>query len=137
MYFIPLRPLHLVTREKLIRHTADYLEIARAESRVATYHKDRPPTDQSSSSNLHELVPSLLSIVEKPDASPQEILQTQACLGWIHWTLDEPGIAASRLPDDFGETANSISGDGQELSPWTRVCLVKGCYFKSEYWGTQ
>lgn len=107
----------------------DYLEIARVESQIAAY-LSHTSTTPSPLPNLYELIPSLLSILEQADEYPQDIFQAQACLGWIHWTLNEPGVAASRLPNDFGEVLQEI---GQDFSPWLLVCLIKGCYFKCEW----
>lgn len=85
------------------------------------------------SSNLWELIPSLLATVEKEDGSPQEVLQAQICLGWVHWTLSEPGLAATRLPKDFAATIDTLSNGNEALSLWTEACLVKGCYIKGMY----
>ncbi|KAL3446278.1 hypothetical protein BJX65DRAFT_134149 [Aspergillus insuetus] len=115
-------------------HKTCYLDVASAEYQIIThFHKSpgsssaRPP---SSSSGLPELIPSLLSTIDKADASQQELFQAQVCLGWVHYTLNEPGLAAARLPKDFGDELNTLVAAGEELSPWTKVCLVKGCYIK-------
>ncbi|GIJ85540.1 hypothetical protein Asppvi_004399 [Aspergillus pseudoviridinutans] len=107
-----------------------FLQVATAESRIAQYNQQRPSTAQSSSSSsssLPELIPPLLSTIENGDGSPEEIFQAQVCLGWLHWSLSEPGLAAAHLPRDFGEVADKL---GENISPWTEVCLVKGCYMK-------
>ncbi|EAW12565.1 putative filamentation protein (Rhf1) [Aspergillus clavatus NRRL 1] len=107
-----------------------FLQIASAESQIAAYSQKRPSTAQSSfssSSTLTELIPSLLSTIENEDGTPEELFQTQVCLGWLHWSLNEPGLAAAHLPKDFGKVANKL---GEHISPWTEVCLVKGCYIK-------
>lgn len=62
------------------------------------------------------------------------MFQAQICLGWVHWALNEPALAAARLPRDFGETLNTLTSSGEELSSWTKVCLVKGCYIKGMSW---
>ncbi|KAF7597364.1 hypothetical protein BBP40_006305 [Aspergillus hancockii] len=114
-------------------HKTCLLEVASAEYQVAI-HSPRPSTARSSSASspsaLPELIPHLLSTVEKADGPPQDIFQAQVCLGWVHWTLNEPGLAAARLPTDFSETLNHLTSTGEELSPWTKVCLAKGCYLK-------
>lgn len=107
------------------------IQTATAESRVIVYlqHKASAETTQPSP-NLLELIPALLTTIGNNDGSPQEILQAQVCLGWIHWALNEPALAAVRLPKDFAATVSSLTSDGQALTPWTEVCLVKGCYIK-------
>lgn len=90
-------------------------------------------TSQASSEpgpNLPELIPALLTTIENNDGSPQEILQAQVCLGWIHWALGEPALAAARLPKDFTSTVEALLNEGKGLSQWTEVCLAKGCYIK-------
>ncbi|OJJ48870.1 hypothetical protein ASPZODRAFT_139827 [Penicilliopsis zonata CBS 506.65] len=119
-------------------HRKCYIETAAAESKIVAQVKGRPSTARPTSSTptssvLSELIPSLLSIIETADGSPQDIFQAQACLAWLHWTLNEPGLALARLPKDYGDTVNSLSTTGgEELSPWTEVCLVRACYIKGE-----
>ncbi|OJJ41404.1 hypothetical protein ASPWEDRAFT_23497 [Aspergillus wentii DTO 134E9] len=120
---------------KVTKHASQktcFLDTVNVESQVAAHVRKRSNVQPSSpsTSNLSELIPSLLSTIEKADGSPQEVFQAQVCLGWVHWTLNEPGLAVARLPKDFGATVSNLSDDGQELSPWTEVCLVKGCYIK-------
>lgn len=68
--------------------------------------------------------------MEEEGSSPQDVFQAQVCLGWLHWTLSEPALASSRLPKDFEMTLQMLSEEGQILSPWTEVCIVKGGYMK-------
>ncbi|KAL5342938.1 hypothetical protein BJX70DRAFT_385807 [Aspergillus crustosus] len=108
------------------------LDVASAEHQIIThFHKassaTRPP---SSSAGLPELIPSLLSTIDKADGSQQEVFQAQVCLGWVHYTLNEPGLAAARLPKNFADELDSLTAAGEDLSPWTLACLVKGCYIK-------
>ncbi|RMJ28384.1 filamentation protein Rhf1 [Aspergillus sp. HF37] len=108
-----------------------FIKTASADSQIAAHIQQIPSTAQPSSQpNLHELIPSLLSAIEKEDGSQQDKFQAQVSLGWVHWTLNEPGLAVGRLPKDFATTIDGLSHDGQELSPWTEACLVKGCYIK-------
>ncbi|KAJ5104502.1 hypothetical protein NUU61_001849 [Penicillium alfredii] len=105
------------------------IQTATAESQVVA-HLQKPSDEAPASPNLPELIPALLTTIENTDGTPQEILQAQVCLGWIHSTLNERGLAAGRLPKDFAVTVERLSNDDQELSPWTEACLVKGCYLK-------
>ncbi|KAJ5836828.1 Tetratricopeptide-like helical [Penicillium robsamsonii] len=108
------------------------IQTATAESRVIAYLQQKSSGDSSSSSpSLAELIPALLITIETNDGSPQELLQAQVCLGWIHWALNEPGLSAARLPKDFAVTLDSLAGGGEQLTSWTEVCLVKGCYIKA------
>lgn len=107
------------------------IQTATAELRVVAFLQQRTTTsDSTSTPHLPELIPALLTTIENNDGNAQELLQAQVCLGWIHWTLNEPSLAAARLPKDFNLTVDTLTSDGQSLSPWTEVCLVKGCYLK-------
>ncbi|KJK64287.1 hypothetical protein P875_00138276 [Aspergillus parasiticus SU-1] len=118
-------------------HKTCLLEVASAEYQIAVHSPQRPSSAQSSSASsssaLPELIPHLLSTVERADGPPQDIFQAQVCLGWVHWTLNEPGLAVARLPDDFDETVHKLTSTGEELSPWTKVCIAKACYLKGTY----
>ncbi|KAE8354322.1 filamentation protein [Aspergillus coremiiformis] len=110
------------------------LQVASIEYQIVLYSSQRPssarPGSASSSSALPEFIPPLLSTVEHANDPPQDIFQAQVCLGWIHWTLNDPGSAAARLPNDLDETLNKLTITGEELSPWTKVCVAKACYLK-------
>ncbi|KAJ5689133.1 hypothetical protein N7462_003525 [Penicillium macrosclerotiorum] len=106
------------------------IQTATAESRVVAYLQKKTSSESSETPNLPELIPALLTTIENNDGSPQEIFQAQVCLGWIHWTLNEPGLAAARLPKDLAATLEALTNEGKGLSTWTEVCLVKGCFIK-------
>ncbi|RAH77372.1 hypothetical protein BO86DRAFT_370968 [Aspergillus japonicus CBS 114.51] len=114
-------------------HKTCLLEVASAEYQIASHIRKEASTPQSTSpsSSLHELVPSLLSTVNRAEGPKQEVFQAQVCLGWAHWTLNEPSLATSRFPDNFTETIHDLESAGEELSPWTQACLVKACYLKA------
>ncbi|PYI09989.1 putative filamentation protein [Aspergillus sclerotiicarbonarius CBS 121057] len=108
-----------------------FLEVASAEYQVASHLQKHPSTPRpASASGLHDLIPTLLSTVNRAEGPKQDVFQAQVCLGWVHWTVNELGLAASRFPHDFGETLNELEHAGEELSPWTKTCLVKACYLK-------
>lgn len=109
------------------------IQTATAETRVIAYQQQKTTAESASTPNLHELIPALLTTIENNDGAPQEILQASVCLGWIHWTLNEPALATSRLPKDFRALVDSLLSEGHDLSTWTEVCLVKGCYIKGTH----
>ncbi|PKY05449.1 hypothetical protein P168DRAFT_325808 [Aspergillus campestris IBT 28561] len=114
-------------------HRSCLIQVASAEHQVATdlnKNPSNPRPSSAASSTLPELIPSLLSTIDRGDSPRQDIFQAQVCLGWLHWTLHEPGLAVARLPKDFGESLKAIASAGEDLTPWTKVCLVKGCYIK-------
>jgi hypothetical protein len=122
------------------------IQTATAETRIVAYLRQKTapeaPEDDPTPApmpNLPELIPALLTTIDNNDGSPQEILQAQVCLGWIHWALGEPKLAAVRLPKDFTMTVHDLLSEGDGLSSWTEVCMVKGCYIKgsSILWATR
>ncbi|KAK2736368.1 hypothetical protein FQN55_001663 [Onygenales sp. PD_40] len=121
---------------KIAKHAPErkcLIQVARAECHIADYiNKDKRPSTSpdSKETKLHDLIPGLLSVMEEDGNFPQDVFQAQVCLGWLHWTLSEPALAASRLPKDFDVTLHMLSGDGQALSSWTEVCIIKGGYMK-------
>lgn len=109
------------------------IQTATAESRVVAYLQQKTSAESvsvPSTPNLPELIPALLTTIENNDGTPEDIVQAQVCLGWIHWALSEPALAAGRLPKDFAATVDEMTARGQAPSAWTEVCLVKGCYIK-------
>lgn len=104
---------------------------ARSEAQVAAYSAQRPSTASSTApSSLSQIIPTLLTAVEQSGGSGQDAFQATVCLGWLHYVLDEPGLAVARLPQDFGAVAATLGSDATPLSAWSKVCLVKGTYLK-------
>jgi hypothetical protein len=62
----------------------------------------------------------------------QDAFQATVCLGWLHYVLEEPGLAIARLPKDFAAVASKLSNQGSSPSGWTRVCIIKGAFLKGE-----
>jgi hypothetical protein len=60
----------------------------------------------------------------------QDAFQATVCLGWLHYVLEEPGLAVARLPKDFSAVASKMASQGSSLSGWSRVCVVKGAFLK-------
>jgi hypothetical protein len=104
---------------------------ARSEAQVAAYSSQRPSSATSTSStSLSKIIPSLLTAVEEETDHVQDAFQANTCLGWLHFVLDEPGLAVARLPKNFAGTISSLSSGENKLSGWTQVCFIKGVYLK-------
>jgi len=105
---------------------------ARSEAQVAAYSGQRPSTASSATSTgaLAHIIPPLLTAMEEGETPAQDAFQANVCLGWVHYVSEEPGLAAARLPRDFGAVATQLAGEAGTLSGWSRVCLVKGTYLK-------
>ena len=106
---------------------------ARSEAQVATYvPPERPPTSASEStpSRLSNLIPPLLQAITEENVHPEDAFQANTCLGWLHWVLREPGLAAARLPKDIGATLLNFGATGTHSPLWIQVCGVKAAYIK-------
>ncbi|KAG9387999.1 filamentation protein Rhf1 [Pyrenophora tritici-repentis] len=119
--------------EKHAPHRRCLTLTARSEAQVAAYSGQRPSTASSTKSTgaLSQIIPPLLTAMDEGDTPAQDAFQANVCLGWVHYVSEEPGLAAARLPGDFGAVATQLLAEaGGALSGWSRVCLVKGTYLK-------
>ncbi|KAF2680673.1 filamentation protein-like protein [Lentithecium fluviatile CBS 122367] len=115
--------------EKHAPHRRCLTLTARSEAQVVAYSTQRPATAASTvSSGLSTIIPALLTAVEEEGDHVQDAFQATVCLGWLHYVLDEPGLAIARLPKDFAAVAAKM--ERQALSGWARVCIVKGTFLK-------
>ncbi|KAF2446500.1 hypothetical protein P171DRAFT_430644 [Karstenula rhodostoma CBS 690.94] len=115
--------------EKHAPHRQCLTKTARAEAQIAKYSTQRPSTASSTaSSGLSTVVPTLLTAIDDEGDHAQDTFQATVCLAWLHYVLDEPGLAVARLPKDMAAVATQL----QEASPtnWTRACIVKAAFLK-------
>ncbi|KAH6687444.1 hypothetical protein F5X68DRAFT_10709 [Plectosphaerella plurivora] len=117
-----------------IEHSISTVSKAPTASSSASTH--RPSTAATAATTATSLdtatqLPKLLSIINKEDKHPQDVYQAKVCLGWLHWTVDEYGLAAVRLPThlDYEQLQAATSG---KLSDWTSVCALKAAYLKAD-----
>ncbi|KAF2654221.1 hypothetical protein K491DRAFT_483969 [Lophiostoma macrostomum CBS 122681] len=117
--------------EKHAPHRRCLTLTARSEAQISAYSTQRPSTAASSaSSGLSQIIPSLLTAIEEEGDHVQDAFQATICLGWLHYVLEEPGLAIARLPKDFAAVASKLSSQGSSPSGWARVCIVKGAFLK-------
>ncbi|KAF1972267.1 filamentation protein-like protein [Bimuria novae-zelandiae CBS 107.79] len=115
--------------EKHAPHRQCLTKTARSEVQIAKYSIQRPSTASSTaSSGLSNIVPALLTAIEEEGDHVQDAFQATVCLAWLHYVLEEPGLALARLPNDLAAVATKM----QEAAPtsWTRTCIVKGSFLK-------
>ncbi|KAL5114126.1 hypothetical protein ACEQ8H_008010 [Pleosporales sp. CAS-2024a] len=104
---------------------------ARSEAQIAAYSAQRPATAASTASHgLAQIIPTLLTVAEGEGPGSPDALQAHVCLGWLHYVLDEPGLAVAHLPRDPAADAASMAQRGVALGAWARVCVVKGTYLR-------
>lgn len=104
---------------------------ARSETQIATFTVQRPSTTASTASTgLSQIIPTLLTAIDEEEDHVQDAFQATVCLGWLHYVIEEPGLAVGRLPKDFGTVARKMSDKDGTLSGWTRVCICKGAFLK-------
>ncbi|KAF2463742.1 filamentation protein-like protein [Lindgomyces ingoldianus] len=117
--------------EKHAPHRRCLTLTARSEVQIATYSTQRPSTSASTASTgLSKIIPSLLTAIDEEGDYVEDAFQATVCLGWLHYVLEEPGLAVARLPKDFAVVAVKMSGKDSMLSPWSRACIVKGVFLK-------
>ncbi|TVY43375.1 putative cargo-transport protein [Lachnellula occidentalis] len=91
----------------------------------------RPSTANSTHSpSISRYIPLLLEAVENERTYVEDEFQAAVCLGWIHWQLGEPGLAASRLPRSIEQEFSQLDGTKKESAEWTKVCAIKASYIK-------
>lgn len=56
-------------------------------------------------------------------------------MGWIHWQLGEPSLAAARLPKSIEQDFSQLDGTNKESAEWTKVCALKASYIKGQSQG--
>lgn len=104
---------------------------ARSEAQISAYSNQRPSTAASTaSSGLSTIIPSLLTAIDEDGDHNEDAFQAVVCLGWLHYVLEEPGLAVARLPKDFAHDILDLSSQRGPLSGWTRVCIIKGAFLK-------
>nr|KMM67009.1 hypothetical protein CPAG_03345 [Coccidioides posadasii RMSCC 3488] len=110
------------------------LLVAETELQIVNHVKKRSESTASSaaqdSEHLLGRISPVLSVIEEGADVTQNTFQAQVCLSWLHWELSEPESAASYLPQDLHNVVSLLSGNGEVLSPWTEVCIMKAGYLK-------
>ncbi|CAI6333476.1 unnamed protein product [Periconia digitata] len=115
--------------EKHAPHRRCLTLTARSEAQIAAHSTQRPSTASSTASSaLAKLIPSLQSAQEEESDWVQDAFQATVCLGWLHYVLEEPGLAIASLPGDLKTVFSQLQETS--ASSWTRVCMVKGAFLK-------
>ena len=106
-------------------------QLSQSPSSTARPSTARPPTATSTRSvGVSKYIPLLLEAIENERKYIEDEFQAQVCLGWIHWQLGEPALAAARLPESIEEDFSQLDGTDKESAEWTRVCALKASYIK-------
>lgn len=79
---------------------------------------------------IAKYIPQLLTAIENDRAYMEDGFQAQVCLGWLHWHLGEPALAAGRLPKNIGHDLAQLDGPNKQSAEWTKVCALKASYLK-------
>ena len=112
---------------------------AQTELQVARYEPtaDRPSTAGTSSSAtspatiLAKHIAPLLKAIDEETTHPEDAFQATVCVGWIHWVLHEPQLAAARLPKDIMAQLTRLTEGAQfQSKAWVAVCALKATYIK-------
>jgi tetratricopeptide (TPR) repeat protein len=79
---------------------------------------------------LTRLISPLLEVIERQKTYVEDDFQARVCLGWVHWVLGEPGLAASRLPGSVEQDFSQLEGTNKESTMWSKVCALQATYIK-------
>lgn len=90
----------------------------------------RPSTAASQPSPIAKYIPRLLDAIDNEKTYIEDDFQAQVCLGWIHWHLDEPALAAGRLPKNIEQEFGQFDDTNKDSAGWTKVCALKASYVK-------
>lgn len=91
----------------------------------------RPATAASiHTSPVAKYIPRLLDAIENERTYMEDEFQAQVCLGWVHWYLDEPALAAGRLPKSVEQEFAQLDGTNKDSVGWTKICALKASYIK-------
>ncbi|KFY76776.1 hypothetical protein V499_03689 [Pseudogymnoascus sp. VKM F-103] len=80
--------------------------------------------------SLVQYVPPLIGAIDAEHDHPEDVFQAQVALGWVHWALGEPELAALRLPKDIEGDFSLLDGTSKQATGWTRTCALKAIYIK-------
>ncbi|KAF1995121.1 filamentation protein-like protein [Amniculicola lignicola CBS 123094] len=117
--------------EKHAPHRKCLTLTARSEAQIAAHSTQRPSTAASTKAPpLANIIPTLLTAIDEEGDHVQDAFQATVCLGWLHYVLEEPGLAIARFPKSIAAVASRLGTTGNALHGWTRVCIVKGTYLK-------
>ncbi|KFY27240.1 hypothetical protein V493_03623 [Pseudogymnoascus sp. VKM F-4281 (FW-2241)] len=93
--------------------------------------KHRPSTGTNPEiTSLVQYVPPLIGAIDEEHNHPEDVFQAQVALGWVHWALGEPELAALRLPKDIEGDFSLLDGTSKQSTGWTRTCALKAIYIK-------
>ncbi|KAL5351969.1 hypothetical protein ACLOAV_003832 [Pseudogymnoascus australis] len=80
--------------------------------------------------SLVQYVPPLIGAIDEEHNHPEDVFQAQVALGWVHWALGEPELAALRLPKNIEGDFSLLDGTSKQSTGWTRTCALKAIYIK-------
>ncbi|KAL8819055.1 MAG: hypothetical protein Q9223_002433 [Gallowayella weberi] len=106
---------------------------AQAEYQIASNARTRPPPASSAPTNLSQLATGLVSAPQAATEYPEDAFQARVCLGWLHWTLNEPILALKSMPVNLADAYNDLVRAETTSFGWTRVCAIKGAYLQAPF----
>ncbi|CAG8981845.1 hypothetical protein HYALB_00013654 [Hymenoscyphus albidus] len=123
--------LALTAEAELVAHEASLIRPTSRPGTANTASTARPPSSEPAPApNLSEYIPLLQNAIENEHTFVEDEFQAQVCLGWIHWLLNDPTLAAQVLPKSIEQEFSQLDGTNKESAEWTRVCALKASYLK-------
>lgn len=94
---------------------------------------ERPLTSSSLTPfEYSQRVPEILTALKYGNPTEEDTFQAEVCLSWLYWTTKEPSLALGRLPVDLQQIPDRLTPDGETLTGWTHVCVVKGAFIRGQ-----
>lgn len=121
----------MTAEAELVAHEASLVRPVSRPGTANTTSTARPPSAGTADpSTLSQYIPLLQEAIENERTFVEDEFQAQVCLGWIHWLLNEPKLAAQGLPKSIEQEFSQLDGTNKESAEWTRVCALKASYLK-------
>ena len=96
----------------------------------AQLSKGLPNSSSPSPFNYGERISAVLTAIKHGNPTAEDAFQAEVCLAWLHWSINEPALALSRLPSNLPHAQDRLTQTEKTLSGWTQVCIVKSGYLR-------
>ncbi|KAL2129731.1 hypothetical protein VTI74DRAFT_7394 [Chaetomium olivicolor] len=91
---------------------------------------EQPPASSAAGIDTATQLPALLAAIDH-ETRPEDRFQARVCAGWLLWVLREYTAAIARLPRSPAENDSEYHNLPENPSPWTKVCILKAAYLRS------
>ncbi|KAJ1335317.1 cargo-transport protein YPP1 [Microdochium nivale] len=120
---------HTTDRECLTTTAETEYKIVKAslKERPASRPATAIPTSELDAATLF---PKLIEVLENETNYPEDRYQARVCAGWLQWAVGDYELAEEQLSLAISGI-DADPGETDDLSEWTRVCMLKATYLKA------